>query len=72
MKTDWEKKAANLLKAELARQGLSYDDLRIALQKIGVEKTTHNLTKTINLGKFPFAFLLQCTEAIDIEKLQLK
>ena len=70
-KTIWEEQATNLLKAELARNGLSYDDLRIALAKIGIEKTSSNLNKTINLGKFGFDFFLQCAAAIGIKSLRL-
>ena len=72
MKTEWEKEALNLLKAELARRGLSYEDLRLALLALGIEKSTSNLTKTISLGKFSFAFFLQCAKAIGLEKIQLK
>ena len=71
MKTDWEKKASNLLKAELARRGLNYEQLRLALIELGVEKSTPNLTKTINLGKFSFSFFLQCAKAIGINKIPL-
>ena len=71
MKNDWENRASNLLKAEIARRGLSYDDVRLRLAKLGIEKSTHNLTKTINLGKFPFSFFLQCAKAIKLDKVQL-
>ena len=70
-KTDWETQAGNFLKAELIRRDINYDELRQALEKLGVQKTTNNLTVTINRGKFSFAFLLQCAKAIGIEKLQL-
>ena len=43
---DWDKQACNLLKSELARRGLSYEDLRLALEQIGVHKTKNNITKT--------------------------
>ena len=72
MKTDWEQEAVNLLKAELARRGLTYEDLRVALLELGIEKTTRNLTKTISQGKFSFVFFLQCAKAIGLEKIQLK
>lgn len=72
MKTNWEKEASNLLKAELTRRGLNYEDLRLALTKLGIEKSTHNLTKTINLGKFSFSFFLQCAKAIGLSKIQLE
>ena len=71
MKTDWEKEATNLLKAELARRGLSYDDLRLALAQLGIKKSTQNLNKTINLGKFSFAFFLQCAKAIGLDEVRL-
>ncbi|PIR10211.1 MAG: hypothetical protein COV52_09640 [Gammaproteobacteria bacterium CG11_big_fil_rev_8_21_14_0_20_46_22] len=70
-KTDWETQAANFLKAELTRRGINYDELRQALEKLGIQKTTNNITVTINRGKFSFAFLLQCAKAIGINKLQL-
>ena len=71
-KTEWEKKATNLLKAELARQGMSYEDLSAALVSLGIEKTPQNLNKTINLGKFGFDFFLQCAEALKLVELRLK
>lgn len=70
-KTDWEKKATNLLKAELARHGLSYEELSSALAKIGIEKTPQNLNKTINLGKFGFDFFLQCAQALGLKELRI-
>lgn len=70
-KTDWETQAANFLKAELTRRGINYEELRLALEKLGVQKTTNNITVTINRGKFSFAFLLQCAKAIGMEKLPL-
>jgi hypothetical protein len=71
MKNTWEKKASNLLKAELARRGLNYEDLHQALMKLGINKSTPNLNKTINLGKFSFAFFLECAKAIGLDKIQL-
>ena len=71
MKDNWENKATNLLKAELARRGIGYEELRIALEKIGVQKSAPNINKTINLGKFSFSFFLQCAEAIGLDNIQL-
>ena len=68
---DWDKQACNLLKSELARRGLSYEDLRLALERIGIQKTKNNITKTISLGKFPFSFFLQCAQAIGLTKLHI-
>jgi len=68
---EWEKMASNILKAELARRGMGYEELRDALLAIGIDKSYANLNKTINGGKFPFYFFLQCAEAIGIEKLTI-
>lgn len=70
-KTQWEKKATNLLKAEMIKKGLNYESLREALEKMAVYKTTPNINKTINLGKFSFVFFLQCAKAIGIKNLRL-
>lgn len=70
-KTEWEKKATNLLKSELAKRGLNYENLSIELSKIGIDKTPENINKTINLGKFSFNFFLQCAEALGITELRL-
>lgn len=69
-RTGWEEQSSNLLKAEIKRRGLSYDDLRIALEKVGIKKSTPNLNKTINSGKFAFSFFLQCVSAIGIKTLR--
>jgi hypothetical protein len=71
VKTDWEKQASNLLKAELTRRGIGYEALRVALAEIGIEKTAANINKTINGGKFSFAFFLQCSKAVGLEKVIL-
>lgn len=70
-KNAWEQQATNLLKAEMARRGFSYEDLQLALKKVGIEKSLGNLRKTINLGKFSFAFFLQCAHVIGLNKLHL-
>ena len=69
---EWQKKAANLLKSELARKGMGYDELRQALSNIGIIKTTNNINVTINRGTFSFVFFLQCVEALQLDKIQLK
>ncbi len=69
-KTEWEKDAANILKAELTRRGMGYEELKHALEKVGVKKSTNSINVAINRGKFSFAFFLQCAKAIGIQKVQ--
>lgn len=70
-KTDWEMKAANLLKAELKRKGVTYAGLVEALAEIGVDEKEVNVRNKLSRGKFTAAFLLQCLSAIGAESLHL-
>ncbi len=66
--TDWETKAANLLKAELKRKGVSYAQLVEKLEGIGVWEKEVNIRNKLSRGKFSAAFLLQCLSAIGVDK----
>ena len=70
-KTDWEMKAANLLKAELKRKGVTYSQLVERLAEIGVDEKEVNVRNKLSRGKFTAAVLLQCLQAVDSEGLRL-
>jgi len=70
-KTDWEMKAANLLKAELKRKGVTYAGLVERLAQLGVDEKEVNVRNKLSRGKFTAAFLLQCLIAIDATLLRL-
>lgn len=70
-KTDWEAKAANLLKAELKRKGVTYAQLVEKLAAIGVDDKEANVRNKLSRGKFTAAFFLQCLEAIGASKIEL-
>lgn len=70
-KTDWEARAANLLKAELKRKGVTYAGLVDKLAAIGVEEKEVNIRNKLARGKFTAAFLLACLSAIEVEALHL-
>ncbi|MEW4458990.1 DUF6471 domain-containing protein [Roseibium algicola] len=70
-KTDWEARAANLLKAELKRNGVTYAQLVDKLAAIGVDEKEANVRNKLSRGKFSAAFLLQCLEAIGSSQLHL-
>jgi hypothetical protein len=70
-KTNWEEKAANLLKAELKRKGVTYAQLVEKLGAIGVDEKEVNVRNKLSRGKFTAAWLLQCLSAIDSETLRL-
>ena len=64
--TEWETKAANLLKAELKRRGVTYADLA---ERIGDKEP--NVRNKLSRGKFTAAFLLQCLDAIGVTSLRM-
>ncbi|MHB0952584.1 MAG: DUF6471 domain-containing protein [Allorhizobium sp.] len=70
-KTDWEMKAANLLKAELKRKGVTYSQLVEKLASIDVDEKEVNVRNKLSRGKFTAAFLFQCLEAIGSTSLRL-
>lgn len=68
-KTDWEARAANLLKAELKRQGVTYAQLVERLADIGVSEKEVNIRNKLSRGKFTAAFMLACFEAIGVNRI---
>lgn len=65
--TEWETKAASLLKAELKRKGVTYAQLA---DMIGDKEV--NIRNKLSRGKFSAAFLLQCLAVIGTERLLLE
>lgn len=61
---DWYKIAGNVLRAELARQGVTYRQLAAALTQIGVAETERSIASKLSRGSFSFAFYLQCMRAL--------
>lgn len=64
--TEWEMKAANLLKAELKRKGVTYAQLA---ERIGDKEV--NIRNKLSRGKFSAAFLLQSLDVIGVSNLRL-
>ncbi|MFD0946097.1 DUF6471 domain-containing protein [Sphingomonas canadensis] len=61
---EWEDRVKRLLKAELARKGITYAQLVGKLADIGVHDTEPNIRNKISRGKFTAVFLVQCLEAV--------
>lgn len=68
---EFETRAKNLLKGELKRRGVSYQELTTKLATLGVHETERNLANKISRGGFSAAFLLQCLAAIGASSLLL-
>lgn len=69
---DWEKQAANLLKSELKRKGVTYAQLVERLADIGINEKEVNVANKLSRGKFSAAFMLQCLKAIGATDLRLE
>ena len=63
---EWEARAANLLKAELKRRGMTYAQLA---EKIGDKEP--NVRNKLSRGKFSAAFLLQSLSAIGVTDIRI-
>lgn len=70
-RTDWEEKAKGLLRAEMARRGVTYAQLVDRLAAIGIEDNERNLRNKVSRGKFTAGFLLQCLSAMGSSSLHL-
>ncbi|QDC10837.1 hypothetical protein FHY55_17060 [Oceanicola sp. D3] len=64
--TEWEAKAANLLKAELKRKGVTYAQLAEA---IGDKEV--NIRNKLSRGKFSAAFLLHSLSVVGVVDLRI-
>jgi len=67
----WESQVKGLLKAELKRRNVTYQDLVAKLAALGVTETPENIANKISRGKFSAVFLVQCLEAIGCQTLRL-
>lgn len=68
---NWNQEATNILKAELVRQNIKYDELILRLEKCGVKESYKGIANKINRGSFTFVFFMQCMEAIN-KKIELR
>ncbi|WP_395008986.1 DUF6471 domain-containing protein [Undibacterium sp.] len=61
---DWENEARRIVKAELARRGLTYERLAKRLKTIGINETERSIANKMSRGTFSFVFFLQCMKAV--------
>ncbi|EKD91743.1 MAG: hypothetical protein ACD_29C00409G0004 [uncultured bacterium] len=69
---EWSKHASNIIKSELIRRGIGYDQLQEKMTKLGIKETANAINVKINRGTFSFAFFLQVMKAIDAKTLRLE
>jgi hypothetical protein len=68
---EWAEDTKRLLRAEMARRGITYEELAEKLAVIGVRDTAVNLRNKVARGRFSAVFLVQCLAAIGARALRL-
>lgn len=68
---EWTLVVKRLLKSEMTKRGVTYDQLTEKLATLGVHDSSVNIRNKVARGKFTAAFLLQCLEAVGCKTLHL-
>lgn len=73
MKSDdeWVNLVKGILRAEMARRGMTYEQLAAKLAELGVNDTAVNLRNKVARGGFSAVFFVQCLKAIGCQHLSL-
>ena len=73
MKTDaeWQTEVKGMLRAEMTRRGITYDQLAAKLAEIGVTADPHVLRNKVARGGFSAVFFVQCLRAMGCRALSL-
>jgi len=67
---DWRDLVSRLLKSEMSKRKLKYDDLSHRLAEMGTEQTAANLRNKINRGILGADLLLQLIIAMEISSIE--
>ena len=73
MKSDdqWVNLVKGILRAEMTRRGITYDQLAEKLAEVGVKDSAVNIRNKVARGGFSATFFVQCLKAIGVERLDL-
>ncbi len=70
--TDWHGLVKGMLKAEIKRRNMTYEQVSARLAEMGVHETPTNLRTKISRGGFSAVFFVQCLEAMGSQELRLR
>ena len=73
MKSDdeWVNLVKGILRAEMGRRQMTYEQLAAKLAELGVSETAVNLRNKVARGGFSAVFLVQCLRAMGCRELRL-
>jgi Domain of unknown function (DUF6471) len=69
---EWAEDVKRLLRAEMTRRGVTYEELSERLAAIGVKDTAVNLRNKVARGRFSATFLVQCLTAMGARILRME
>ena len=67
---DWRQVVQRLLKAEMSRRGVKYQDLSARLNSIGINQSADNLRNKVNKGILGADLLLQIMYVLNMRKIE--
>lgn len=67
----FQEKAKGILRAEIKRRNLNYEQLAEKLAAIGIEENARNLSNKIARGAFTAGFFVMCLDAIGAKDVRL-
>jgi hypothetical protein len=73
MKSDdeWVNLVKGILRAEMARRGITYEQLAAKLAEIGVQDTAVNIRNKVARSGFAAVFFIQCLKALGCQTIRL-
>jgi len=67
----YQEKAKGILRAEIKRRNLTYEDLALKLGEMGIKENARNLSNKIARGAFTAGFFVMCMEAIGCKSVRV-
>lgn len=67
---EWRQVVQRLLKAEMSRRGVKYQDLSVRLASLGINQSADNLRNKVNKGILGADLLLQIMFVLNVRRLE--
>lgn len=67
----YQEKAKGILRAEIKRRNLNYEQVAEKLAELGVKESPKNLSNKIARGGFTAGFFIMCLEAIGAQSVRI-
>lgn len=71
-KIQWPKIVSKILRAEMAKRGMSYEELVTKLETIGVLIQVGDLRGRVSRGTFSAILFIQCLRALGVKNLLIE